>query len=255
VADRIYQVPESLCQQVVEALCPLANAHFPSEREALTDEDSRAAQRAISALLALQVAAPGEPDAWIAQNGNTFDVSVKRPTEMGGYAQLDWQPLYRATPLHREPASKVDNFLAMVRVWVERDGGDMDAALAWMYREPASSAEPWWKDPRNYGLAEHADLTRSPSAPAGEPTDTQRLAECHCARCNPGEVRMFICPQCGCKRCPQASNHEAPCSGKTGHEVPGGHTCTGCEEVAAMWDEQERAALSAGSQKQDGGQG
>ena len=31
--------------------------------------------------------------------------------------------------------TKVDNFLAMVRIWVERDGGDMDAMLAWMYRD------------------------------------------------------------------------------------------------------------------------
>jgi predicted NAD/FAD-dependent oxidoreductase len=31
--------------------------------------------------------------------------------------------------------TKVDRFLQMVRVWVERDGGNMDAALAWMYSD------------------------------------------------------------------------------------------------------------------------
>jgi hypothetical protein len=72
---------------------------------------------------------------------------------------------------------------------------------------------------------------------------------CHCAKCNPGKVQMFLCPQCGCKRCPQASNHEAPCSGKTGPEVPGGHTCTGCEEVEAMWAERERSALGEKGEK------
>lgn len=36
-----------------------------------------------------------------------------------------------------QPAAKLDRFLGMVRVWVEREGGDMDAALAWMYAGPA----------------------------------------------------------------------------------------------------------------------
>lgn len=36
-----------------------------------------------------------------------------------------------ATPVE----TKLDNFLKMVRVWVERDGGNMEEALAWMYAD------------------------------------------------------------------------------------------------------------------------
>jgi hypothetical protein len=38
--------------------------------------------------------------------------------------------------------TKVDRFLDMARVWVERDGGNMDEALAWMYRDTAGVALP-----------------------------------------------------------------------------------------------------------------
>jgi hypothetical protein len=37
--------------------------------------------------------------------------------------------------------TKTDRFLQMMRVWVERDGGDMDAALAWMYSDKAEPTD------------------------------------------------------------------------------------------------------------------
>ena len=41
-----------------------------------------------------------------------------------------------------QPETKLDRFLAMARVWVERDGGDMDAALAWMYGDVQQAQVP-----------------------------------------------------------------------------------------------------------------
>jgi hypothetical protein len=37
--------------------------------------------------------------------------------------------------------TKLDRFLEMVRLWVERDGGDMDKALSWMYANGVTTAE------------------------------------------------------------------------------------------------------------------
>ena len=41
---------KALMQQAHDALIPLSNAHFPDERECLTDEDVRQAGRAAAAL-------------------------------------------------------------------------------------------------------------------------------------------------------------------------------------------------------------
>ena len=38
--------------------------------------------------------------------------------------------------------TKLDRFLGMVRVWVERDDGDMEAALTWMYQDSAKPVQP-----------------------------------------------------------------------------------------------------------------
>lgn len=50
------------------------------------------------------------------------------------------------------PTSKVENFLAMAKVWVERDGGNMDDALSWMYSDksaatvqPSNAVQDEWK--------------------------------------------------------------------------------------------------------------
>lgn len=41
--------------------------------------------------------------------------------------------------------------------------------------------------------------------------------KCGCWRCMSGRnevrVRMIVCPVCGCKRCPKASDHELTCTG------------------------------------------
>jgi hypothetical protein len=48
------------------------------------------------------------------------------------------QAVYGAAPQVAQPSAeaKIDRFLSMVKLWVERDGGDMDAALSWMYSTP-----------------------------------------------------------------------------------------------------------------------
>jgi hypothetical protein len=176
---------------------------------------------------ALQVAAPGEPDAWIAQNGNTFDVSVKRPTEMGGYAQLDWQPLYRATPPHREPASSAEGRREAFEAWAGDQGFDL-RRLNDGYLDLRTQG-PWeaWQAAR-----------RSPSAPAGEPTDTQRDAERY------RWLREHLSDGHGIY---QGNNEvlafafDCDMDDKEGFD--------------AIVDAAMRAALSAGSQKPDGGQG
>jgi hypothetical protein len=41
-------------------------------------------------------------------------------------------------------------------------------------------------------------------------------AECWCEKCRPntiGYMRMIVCPDCGNKRCPKATNHENACTG------------------------------------------
>jgi hypothetical protein len=211
-------------------------------------ETIRAIESAV--LQALQVAAPGEPDAWIAQNGNTFDVSVKRPTEMGGYAQLDWQPLYRATPLHREPASsdspqgasrqeaqlptaegEREAFEAAMRANAG-DAVELGGAMwgrGWMYGNRLTQCR--WE-----GWQARAALTRSPSAPAvqgssepGEPTDTQRDAE----------------------RWQWLRGKEFASGGDEEADFRWAHCFESADDLDAAID----AALSAGSQKQDGGQG
>jgi hypothetical protein len=70
---------------------------------------------------------------------------------------------------------------------------------------------------------------------------------CWCAKCNPGEVRMFVCPDCGCKRCPRAESHESACTGKlVPADTPSGvtHTCSGCEEnrarLRAIWSDEQK---------------
>jgi hypothetical protein len=60
-----------------------------------------------------------------------------------GWAEKAWQAAQAAQPA--QPETKADRFLGMVKVWVERDGGDMDAALAWMYgdTQPAQVPAGW----------------------------------------------------------------------------------------------------------------
>lgn len=74
----------------------------------------------------------------------TLTVALDPAVSAEAQALIDRGRAQAAQPA--EPMTKVDRFLAMVRVWVERDGGDMDAALAWMHgaapRKPMTDAEP-----------------------------------------------------------------------------------------------------------------
>jgi len=47
------------------------------------------------------------------------------------WAEKAWQAALRQAIA--QPETKLDRFLNMARVWVERDEGNMDAAIAWMY--------------------------------------------------------------------------------------------------------------------------
>ena len=49
--------------------------------------------------------------------------------------------------------------------------------------------------------------------------DPQNSVKCWCQTCCKNETgeyhlfRMVVCPECGSKRCPRATNHELECSG------------------------------------------
>lgn len=49
--------------------------------------------------------------------------------------------------------------------------------------------------------------------------------DCFCMECDIDEniirTRMSVCPDCGNKRCPKATNHENPCSGSNEHGQKG----------------------------------
>lgn len=55
---------------------------------------------------------------------------------------------------------------------------------------------------------------------------------CWCAVCRPitlEDMRMIVCPDCGNKRCPKASDHEYTCTGSNDSGQPGslfGGVCT-----------------------------
>jgi len=48
---------------------------------------------------------------------------------------------------------------------------------------------------------------------------------CTCWRClkerDEVRIRMILCPACGCKRCPQASDHSFACTGSNEPGQPG----------------------------------
>jgi hypothetical protein len=48
---------------------------------------------------------------------------------------------------------------------------------------------------------------------------------CGCWRClherNEMRLRMIVCPTCGNKRCPKASDHDLTCTGSNGAGQPG----------------------------------
>jgi Zn finger protein HypA/HybF involved in hydrogenase expression len=51
---------------------------------------------------------------------------------------------------------------------------------------------------------------------ASEEIGGYELPTCWCATCDPNigfRTRMVLCPNCGNKRCPHATNHELACSG------------------------------------------
>ncbi len=55
-------------------------------------------------------------------------------------------------------------------------------------------------------------------------------AVCWCAKCRPitlRDMRMILCPVCGNKRCPRASNHEYACTASNEPGQPGSNTGAG----------------------------
>ena len=57
------------------------------------------------------------------------------------------------------------------------------------------------------------------AAPRPEPEPQ----ECWCHKCNSGRLvdYMILCPICGCKRCPKASDHELTCTSSNEPGQPG----------------------------------
>lgn len=41
---------------------------------------------------------------------------------------------------------------------------------------------------------------------------TQPNIECSCKKCNPDAWWLVVCPICGNKRCPKASDHDLDCT-------------------------------------------
>lgn len=60
-------------------------------------------------------------------------------------------------PTGDEVETKLDRFLSIVKVWVERDGGDMDNALSWMYSQPTEHTRK--ERPPCEGV-QHPEVTR-----------------------------------------------------------------------------------------------
>lgn len=57
---------------------------------------------------------------------------------------------------------------------------------------------------------------RAAPAPASVLAPARLMSACWCATCRPVTLldsRMVLCPTCGNKRCPRASNHRHYCSG------------------------------------------
>lgn len=46
-------------------------------------------------------------------------------------------------------------------------------------------------------------------------------APCWCHKCNPTSPHMIVCPECGNKRCPHASDHALACTGSNEPGQPG----------------------------------
>ena len=49
-------------------------------------------------------------------------------------------------------------------------------------------------------------------------------ARCWCHACRPvtmGDMRMVLCPECGCKRCPKANDHRHACTDSNAPGQPG----------------------------------
>jgi hypothetical protein len=227
-------LPESLYQQVVEALDEIADimAFSPEGAHDALDECRRAARAALSSLQALQVAAPGEPVYWECRS---YDTEAGRWGEWGRVTGHERYPLevrladlreqiakgrrwelraLYATPLHREPASSAEGEREAFEAACKRAHGPRWRGIMRALDPMVAAWEVW--------------QARSPSAPAGEPTDTQRLD--------------WLAENLGAW---------------TGHAL---WIRTGWEDRTRVAEGSDLracvdAALSAGSQKQDGGQG
>ena len=79
-------------------------------------------------------------------------------------------------------------------------------------------------------------MSDSEMSPASKASDVHRLVRCEChacikehdlrAECFGGALplsasKMILCPECGNKRCPKASNHRLQCTGSNEPGQPG----------------------------------
>jgi hypothetical protein len=99
----------------------------------------------------------------------------------------------------------------------------LDAALAEPRPEPVA-----WMYVNSEGECEQIEYE---TPPAGDDSITPLYAappepkpqECWCHKCNSGWLvaHMIVCPTCGNKRCPRASDHELPCTDSNEPGQPG----------------------------------
>ena len=84
----------------------------------------------------------------------------------------------------------------------------------------------------------------------------QASSQCWCEKCRPivpSDMRMVLCPDCGNKRCPKATDHRNPCTGSNKPGQPGSSypapapipAMHGTPDVAALKAERDAAMKDA----------
>jgi Zn finger protein HypA/HybF involved in hydrogenase expression len=85
--------------------------------------------------------------------------------------------------------------------------------------------------PRPFSV-DHNTFSNNWDAVFGKKKQTVEKPNCYCYNClkdyiEPGQIfpyvtsRMIVCPECGNKRCPHATNHNLPCTNSNEPGQPG----------------------------------
>jgi DNA-directed RNA polymerase subunit RPC12/RpoP len=134
-------------------------------------------------------------------------VDARNEVIKSGYLCLDCGAVFAAADHDERRTRATEQQLRYARNAFERiaDGREPDApkfakvALAHIFGPTPT--------PMDASVMKRITTPLEPSTPA---------AECWCEKCRPntiGYMRMIVCPECGNKRCPKATNHENACTG------------------------------------------